>query len=315
MIAFANDLWNRYLSRIKPYLMKILLSIFFSLLILPCTAQIKLSPADLNNLAALGQLYSYHNMATGAQFAKSADSLRTPVLNHVIDALLATGRQDSSILQKQFMARPDHDELMLWYVIREIHYNRVDTARKKLPPLEVAKNTLSQKINEYWLLDNYYYRINNGLAMLFNTADLSGHNFDLNDMGFNDDTEKGIFFFNMMSSLANGRFRVLRYLKKPEKIITMAHKLPYLNGKPYFYYTNLAFPDFQWTGYDKEESYKQRCVGDLIATLTIQFITLSEAKNTEEARQLYFNSILHQPEYFKYSASKNDLQQLYEKMR
>ena len=278
-------------------------------------AQLTLSEKDFDNLVALSELYTKNNMCKGNDFVKSADSLRTPLLDHMIDALIATGKADTTLLQKRFIARPDNNELMLWYVLREIHYNRVDTTRKHLPAKEVARNVLADNIDERWLLDNYYYRLSSGIAMLFNNADLSQYNFQTDNLGFKNETEKAIFFFNMMDELANGRFRVLQYLKKGDKLLAFTHKLPLFNGKPYFYYTNLNIPDFDWIGYDKKESYLHRQLGDLMNTLMIQFQFTASTGNSLATRELYFNSVLYKPEYFKYSQFEDNLQGLYDKLK
>jgi len=278
-----------------------------------CTAQVKLSDKDFNNLISLSQLYSQNNMATGNAFAKAADALRTPVLNNMVDVLIATGKQDSTVLQPRFINRPTNDEMLLWYVLREIHYNRIDTSKKPFPDPDVARKVLAETIDERLLLDNYYYRLQTGLAMLFNTADLSTHNFDLGNMEFKNDTEKAIFFHSIMSALANGRFQVLHYLKKTEKLTEKQSKMPLFNGKPYYYYTNLDIPDFEITGYKKKESYQEVHVGNFISTLLIQFSNMASTGDNMHARELYFNSILHKPEYFKYSKSKDDLQGMYDK--
>lgn len=276
------------------------------------SAQIKLSDKDFNNLIALGELYSHNNMCTGAEFAQKVKTLKTPILDHIIENMIATGKQDSSTIQRSIFRRPNNDELKLWYVIREIHYNRVDTSRKSLPNDVVARKVLSEVIDERWLLDNYYYFARGGLSMYFNEADLSHFNFNLDDFGLKDDTEKAIFFYNIIDALANGRFRVLNYLKKPDKLSAVAARMPMFNSKPYYYYSNLDIPDFDYIGYNKSESYQKQNAEMLINTLLIHFSNLASTGDKFHARELYFNSILHKPEFFKYSQSKVTLQTLYD---
>jgi hypothetical protein len=278
-------------------------------------AQPKLTDKDFNNLVALGELYTSNNMAKGDKFAQAADALRTPVLDHMIDALIATGKQDSTILENRFMTRPDNAELKLWYVLREIHYNRIDTSKKRLPNPDVARQVLARDIDERWLLDNYYFSINTGLAMFFNAGDLSHHNFDLDKLGFKNDTEKAIFFYGIMDALANGRFRVLQYLKKPDKLNELNLKMPQFNGKAYFYYTNLNIPDFEYMGYKETESYQKKQIDRFLNTLLIQFMNTASLGDKFHAREIYYNSILYKPEYFKYSALKDNLQMMFDKAK
>ena len=164
--------------------MKILITSFFTLLSFINFAQVKLDAKDLKNLILISELYSKNTNARGSEFAKSIDSLRTPKLNHIADALIEVGKGEKSILTNKYLARPSNEELCLWYVIREIHYNLVSKTKAKRPNIEVAKEVLSQKIDERWLLDNYYYRIHGGIASLFNEADLSKTDIDIEKLGF-----------------------------------------------------------------------------------------------------------------------------------
>lgn len=295
--------------------MKILFTIVFACCLTVGNAQLKLSDKDLNNLVALANLYTNNINARGEDFVKAADALRTPALNHVIEALIATGKGDTTILQKRFLARPPHDELMLWYVLREVHYNSTDTTKKHRSEIDVAKDVLNSTIDENWLLDNYYYRIHGGMASVFNTEDLSHYNIVPGDLGFKNDTETAIFFLNTIEALVGGRFLVLQRLKKNDRVMEFARKLPMFNGKPYYYYTNLDFPDFEWIGYGKKESYKKRHIGGVINTLFIQFACITATGDKPAARELYFASILHKPEYFKYTALQDDLQAIYDKSK
>ena len=43
-------------------------------------AQQNLSAHDMDNLVALGELYSHNNMCKGEKFSKTADSLKSPLL-------------------------------------------------------------------------------------------------------------------------------------------------------------------------------------------------------------------------------------------
>lgn len=296
-----------------------MIKLFFTfILLLPTVlmnSQVKLGLIDFNNLIAISELYSNNTNASGEKFVRSIDSLRTPKLNHIVDALIAVGKGDKAILENRFLARPNDEELVLWYVIREIHYNRVN---KKLEPrldFFVANEILSKKIDSRWLLDNYYYRIHGGIASLFNDANLSKYNFNINSLGFKDEAEKAIFYLNMMDAMVGGRFKVLQMMKNNKKILDFCKKLPKFDGKEYFYYKNFDYDDFDWIGYDKKESYNERHIGGLYSILIAQFSALAELKDMKDAQEIYFNSILHEPKYFKFTESKDDLQFIYDKSK
>jgi hypothetical protein len=278
-------------------------------------AQAKLSDQDFNNLLALADLYSHDNMCSGVDFVQTANSLRTPVLNHIVDVLITMGKADSALLEKGILARPEHDELVLWYVIREVHYNRIDSAQNKPSASEVAKKVLSENIDERWLVHNYYYFQHGGFGMYFNKADLSRVNINVDSLGLKDKTERGIFFLNMIDALIRGRFLVLSHLKKYDLLMSFSRKMPQFNGKPYFYYTDLDFPDFNWSGFKSTDTYKQSHIGDLIGTLAAHFAAMANTYEKGEARELYFNSILHRPEFFKYSTQSEKLQKIYDRAK
>ena len=278
-----------------------------------CYAQVNLSPKDFDNLVALGDLYSHNTMAKGEDFAKSAKALHTPALDKIITKLIAIGKADTTLLNSANLARPGNDELVLWYVLREIHYNRVDTTRKPLPAIDVAKEVLGKEINEKWLLDNYYYFMRGGLAMLFNEADLSQRNIDINSLGFKDQTERAILFLNLMDGFIVGRYLVLSYLKKYDKVLEFSKKLPKINGEYYFNFTDLDVPDFTWIGYLKQESYNERHIGAYLNALFIQYAANIQTGKTLDAREIYYNSLMYKPAFFKYSKNGDLLRQIYDK--
>lgn len=266
---------------------------------------------DFENLVKLGVIYSKNVNATSNNFKNEVEKLRTVGLNHIIDALIAVGKGDKKLLTKEFLSKPSEHELKYWYVLRDIHYNNLSENSEPRPNEEVAKETLAKEIDSRWLLDNYYYRIRGGIAKMFNDKNLSKYNIDLNDYELENETEKAILFFAISNSLTQ-RFQVLQMMKNYDKLLVFAKKLPTFNGKPYYEYTSFNFQDFEWIGHDKTESYKDRHLGNLYSALNVHFSALAEKEKINETRNLYFNSILFIPEYFKYSGKmENDLQELY----
>ena len=270
---------------------------------------------DFDNLVKLGEISSKNVNATGDEFKKEVEKLRTPELNHIIDALIAVGEGDKKLLTKEFLSKPSEQELKYWYVLREIHYNNQSENSEPRPNEEIAKETLETEIDSRWLLDNYYYRIRGGIAKMFNDKNLGKYNIDINNYGLENETEKAILFFAISNSLTQ-RFRVLQMMKNYDKLLEFADKLPTFNGKPYYEYTSFDFEDFEWIGHEKTESYKDRHLGSLFSALNGHFSALAEKEKTDEMRNLYFNSILFIPDYFKYSGGMaNDLQELYNRSK
>jgi hypothetical protein len=295
--------------------MKTVVTTFLILVFSFCQAQLKLSNEDLNNLIAIGEIYSANPNAKGEKFSKSMDSLRTAKLSNITNTLIEVGKGEKSILDSKFLSRPSDDELVMWYVIREIHYNRVSKTKTPIDVKLVANDILSKKIDGRWLLDNYYYRIHGGIAAAFNENDLSGINIDIEKLGLRDQTEKSIFFLSMMDALVGGRFKVLKMLKKNDKIAEFSHKLPKFNGKEYYYYKNFEFTDFDYRGYETSESYKKRNIGNLYSILMAHFVAVSEAEGKKEGQEIYYNSIMFEPKYFEFTEAKSDLEIVYKKSK
>lgn len=306
---FAESLL-KYKFVTNPNYMKTIL--FFFAFSISARAQVKLSDKDFDNLVAIGILYSNDVNATGKDFDKSVQALKTPALNHLVDALCLLDGGNKDILSHKYLDRPVDDELQLWYVLREIHYNRQDDNKNPKPDKDVAKETLEKTIDSRWLLDTYYYHLSHGLAMMFNDKNLSKTNFDLKTYQLKGTTEKAIFFFNITKPLIQ-RFQVLGHLKNSEKLLQFANKLPTFNGKPYYEYTDFSYDDFEWVGYDKVETYNDRHLGEFYGYLTAHFMALADKNKIEDAKKLYFNSVMYKPEYFKFSGMEDSLNQLYRK--
>jgi len=77
----------------------------------------------------------------------------------------------------------------------------------------------------------------------------------------------------------------------------------------------LNIPDFDFIGYNKTESYNMRNIGNLYNTLIIHFTATSILRDKKSAQQIYFNSLLHNPMYFKYSKNEKDLQAIYDQSK
>ncbi|HMS10167.1 MAG TPA: hypothetical protein PKE66_11825 [Pyrinomonadaceae bacterium] len=273
-----------------------------------CEGQIDLDSKSIGNLVSIADLYS--KGGNPSEYAASLDQLRTPRLNKLVDTIVALGKGDGTILDSKFLHRPGDDDLYFWYVIREIHYNRVSETRKPRPNLEVGQETIAKKIDSRWLLDNYYYRIRGGIASYFNEADLSKLDIKVDELGFKDKTERAIFFFNIMEALAGGRFMALMISGNEQKILTFTDRMPSFNGKPYYMFDEFDYPDFEWIGYEKVESYNQRHFERLYMTLFAHFEAESDFRDKRKAEEILRNSILSNRDYFKYSGMQKRLESL-----
>lgn len=271
-----------------------------------CFAQVELDSGDLTKLVGIGEAYS-----KGVSLSETdLQMYRSPKFDRVIDTLLVSGQRDGSILDAKYLKRPSDKDLIYWYVIREIHYNRNRESKKPRPDLDVAKEILSTKIDPRWLLDNYYYRIRGGIASYFNEADLSKLDLRFADLGLTDPTEKAIFFFNVMEAVGGGRFMVLLATRNNKKILEFANRFPKFEGKKYYTFTDFSYPDFEWIGYEKRESYNQRHFETYYTTLYAHHKAETEIGEKRLADSLVRESILSKPEYFKFTSFADLLRRL-----
>ncbi len=289
------------------------LSIFCLLLATTINAQVKFAYADIQNLVAMSQFYSGNMVAKNDHFAKSIDSLRTPLLNKLADAMILSNKGTPALFTSTFMQRPERFEMLLWYVVREIHYNRISKTKKPRPDMDVAKETLTKQIDERWLLDNYYYRINGGLGNLITNTDLSATNIDIDSYGLKDSTERTIFFVNLLEALVAARFQTLIQIKNPQRIVSYCNRLPTFNNNYYYYFKSFNMADFEIMGYEKMEFYYDRHIDKLYDVLLAHYNSLAEEPELQQ--EIYYNSILNEPGFFQHSKLKANLVEIYEQSR
>jgi hypothetical protein len=275
-------------------------------------AQMKLEPQELTHLVRVSEIYSADTNLRSPDLEDSLKPHRISKLNSLIDTLIVLSKGDGGILAERYLKRHSDDELYLWYVIREIHYNRTNESGPSRSNLEVAKETLSKKIDSRWLLDNYYYRIRSGIAFHFNDADLSGMDLTIDKLGLRDKTERAIFFFNVMEAVGGGRFLVLLSIKNYERILYFANRFPKFNGKEYFHYNEFDYEDFDWIGHEKLESYNTRRLDRYYLTLIAHHRAETEAGNKITADSIRSKSILNEPKYFRFSDNADVLRSIYE---
>lgn len=255
----------------------------------------------IQDLVGISELYSSNILSSSHDFKENIEKYRNPDLNKIINTLIAVVNNDRSLLSSDFLEKPSLRELKFWYVIREIHYNnQMKEGDKVISNEEIAKNTLSKEIDNRWLLINYYYRLSNGIAGLFNDADLSDININLDEYKLRSDTEKSIVYFSIINTLIK-RFKILQMMGDSDKLLEFASRLPMVDGKKYFEYTKFDFEDFKWMGYNKLESFKKRKLGELYSGLNAHFVALSQQQKNEKLNYMFFNSIFFIPRYFNFS--------------
>lgn len=249
-------------------------------------------------------------MLTQPTANEDLENFRTERLSEIIDVLQAIAKGSIDILDDKYLNKPSHDDLVMWFVIREIHYNLTDKENQSETSMEVALKVLSQEHDERWLIDNYYFRIQGTVAKLFNTEDFSKINIDLTKYNLTTEFERASLYFNLTNAFTT-RFKVLQYVKNDQKIIEFANKMPTFNGRKYFEYSDFNYDDFEWIGHKKTEMYNKRHIGGLYSALVAHLNAIGNIKGKKISQKMYWDSIMSKPQYFKFSESEVDLNKLY----
>ncbi|MBT1688576.1 hypothetical protein [Dawidia soli] len=259
-------------------------------------------------------IVSNYNAGSPQAGAGGLKELRNTIparFQHFVDHLIVVQEGTEGILNTEHLTVPSDEELEYWYVVREFHYNKIapDSSRKTN---EQIIDWLSQeKIDRRWLVDNYYYRAASGLGMLYNTIDLSNRNFDLETLGLRDETEKAMFVMFVVNACLQ-RLAVMRMTGKGDPASAL-QRLPKFNGQDYYFFRKFNYPDFDWIGYQKVESYNMRHIGGFYNTLLNHLELLMKLGEKNQAFALYENSILSKPEFFHYYSNESSLRDLYAK--
>lgn len=272
--------------------------------------QITLSDNEIGTLTEICNQYNVGLKESSLHDFKNTSPER---FNGFINQLIISKDKPKKILDNELLKRPTHEELIFWYVIREFHYNNSEPDSLQKTQREIIDWILQDTIDERWLLDNYYYRISGRLKSLFNKANLSKYNFETDKLGFQNETEKAIFFFFVVNSCGQ-RLSIMRMTDKgdPESVIK---RMPKINGDYYYKYQNFDYKDFDWIGYKKIESYNERHLGNYYSVLINHMDILFENKLAKEAHVIFDNSILSRPEYFKFSKNEERLNKSYNMMK
>lgn len=280
-------------------------------------AQSSLNEKDLKNLIALSNIQRsyYTGDCNYEKYISKIDSLRTPTLNHISDVLKAKCQKDISLLDAQFLSRPNDDELLLWHAMRKIQSNKSSLQTRSTTDSILAVEALSEKIDNRLLLYRYYYSVYGDFAVIFEGVDLSTYNFILDNLGLLNKTEKAIVFLILFNAIAHGELELNRLNENKNAFLESCEKLPKFNSKPYYHYKYFNYDDFQGVNWWKSNSFNETQISFLYNILIFHYVATFELKNIVEAEEIYFNSILHEPRFFKYTSSKNELQTLYKKSK
>lgn len=242
----------------------------------------------------------------------SLDKYDNTELSFVGDFIQETIKPNNNILTEKYLKRPSDKDLQLIYIIREINYN----VRKEKPVdnVKLIEKLMKKDIVTQELVDAYYSMVFTAYGNKVNPYDLSAVDFQLNNYGLKDDTEKGIFFLQSMRLNGMLIFGYMNIVKPPKyaKAMEFINKYPKYNGIPYFQFLDLNFPDFTMNieSETKEQSYKEYYIDKYYETLLSHLDCLRETGSKDKIYDLVLGSILKEEIYYKYSKREKDIKKL-----
>lgn len=271
---------------------------------------------EKEKLMQLAQVYK-DNMFIGKSDKADLKKINTDVpenLKVATDFITQTLTTKSKLMTTAYLSRPSDAVLKQIFVIREVQANmrkEANVANEKL-----LESLLNADIAMHELVDSYY-------SMLF-TADgnknkpfnLSKVNFQINDYNFKNETEKGIFFLKAADYCGTMIWGFMNIPDPPntKKALELTKLYPKVNGKPYYLYTDLYFPDFEMIIVEEQgvQSYKSFYLNKYYELLLSHLLCLIEEKSSnDEASDLMFNSILRAENLYKYTELKEVLEGIF----
>lgn len=272
-----------------------------------------------DGLIELGKTYRqfmFRNNPPEAVLA-NLDKYDNTELSFAAKFIKETIKLNSNIISDEFLKRPSDNDLKSIYIVRQVNLN----AGKENPKdnNKLVNDLLKEEIGTQELVDNYYSLLFAAYGNKVKPFDLSKTDFQLNNYGLKDETEKAIFF--LVSMRLNGLL-IFGYMNivKPanyEKAFDLINKYPTYNGSPYFQFSDLNFPDFKMKieSDRKPESYKAYYIDKYYETLLSHLECLRNKGDKEKVYDLVLGSILHQEIYFKYSKREREIEQLLTKYK
>ncbi|MFN8255678.1 MAG: hypothetical protein U0W24_08325 [Bacteroidales bacterium] len=272
----------------------------------------------VENLIELGKIYRNFSFRTAPpdNINEQLETLKTPELIKTADFIGQIIKTNNSLTDKKYLTRPDTATLKFIYAIVQVNHNlRVE---KPTDNKEVVEESLKKKVPFYELVDNYYSLLITGIGNKNQPLDLSKTDFQLNQYNLTDDTQKGIFFLEIMNTCGKFIFGYMNIVKPPkyDKAIEEIKKYPKFNGLEYYKFLDLNFPDFKMTIGKEKQSYKKYYINNYYKTLISHLICLSQDKKDEEKRMdLLLGSILKEKIYYDYYEKKEDLESLFREIK
>ena len=269
-------------------------------------------------LIEMGRAYKDYMFAGEAdkKFLKSFNKQFPKSLKTEANFIRESITTDNDLLNEEFLQLPEESTLKNIYIIREL--NLLLREESDVSPAELVDSLEKSDIPRYEMVNNYYSMLFTGIGNKNKPFDFSGVNFQLNELGLVDETEKGIFFLRCINLCAINIWGYMNVVKPPNtaKAFEYIKKYPSINGKPYYRFTDLYFNDFEMVinKDDGKESYKAYYLNKYFELLLSHLIVLDrEGGSQEEIRDLLLTSIMKDESLYKYTEYKKTLESIFQK--
>jgi hypothetical protein len=253
-----------------------------------------------------------------AEFLKGLEKFDATDLAYPAKFIREAIRENNSLLTIDYLERPEDKDLKYLYIIVHINYNiREDKPRDNN---ELIKELSEKNILVQDLVDNYYSMLISCYGNKVRPFDMSAVNFDLNAYGLKDDTEKAIFFLEVMRQCGTQIWGYINIAKPPKYGLAMEYinKYPKFNFLPYYQFLDLNFPDFKINieSQSKVQSYKEYYIDKYYETLINHLTCMNETnQDKEKIYNLTLGSILKEENLYKYSKNEKQLKKLFKEVK
>lgn len=297
--------------RSTRYLMKhVMLSMALILFVLRgISAPISLTEPEKANLKEICKYEYLNEKLKWKDFKKTA----APRFLTFIDLLMVLDEKPEKVIETKYLSKPAHEELVYWYVYRELKANHfLDSSEVKRDENEIINECLLDTMSELVLVCNYYEQLSSQYRLLLYDKNLSKMNIVPDSFGMKTMEERAILFF-FLYNIYGFDLMFLDMLIFFEPLVKMKN-LPKFMGRDYYYYTGFDFPDFAIISNGVERSFKRAALSEYYRVLTRHFRELNDDEDTEDGSlKMFKNSILSKEEYFEYSNMQQELEGLFGK--
>ena len=265
-------------------------------------------------LILLARTYKGH-MFRADPTKETIERLRTEVPASMAvarDFIIETTTTKNKLQSADFMRIPEEETLRQIHAIRMLDLDMREEQRIGDQPL--LDSLRKARVDRHALVRNYYHMLFTAVGNKNQPFDLSKLDLRPDDLGLQDETEKGIVFLECMVLCRSVIWGYINIAKPPngKKAMENIKRYPKVNGAVYYRFPDLLFPDFDFVYDEKQQSYKGVMVDQYLELLIYHMQVLQDLGAKDEAVQdLLLSSALRMENLYKYSKNKDVLERLF----